>query len=84
MEIEYFSREKLTKIFHETSVEKFILEMVTKSWLCCLKESSKFNNSILFPILWSIFERLSPAPLKLEGWQPLGGEVPRELFRGRT
>ncbi len=56
MEIEYFSREKLTKIFQETSEERFTPVMVAKSSLCDHDESSKFGNSILFPILLSIFE----------------------------
>ncbi len=31
MEIEYFFREKYTKMFHETSKERLMLEMMTKN-----------------------------------------------------
>ncbi len=61
MEIDYFFWEKLTKMFCETSEERFMLEMVTNGSLCNHEESSKFGNSTLFPIPWSVFERLSLA-----------------------
>ncbi len=57
MEIEYSFWEKLRKMFHEISEERFMLEMVTKRSLCDHEESSKFGNTIL----GSIFERLSLA-----------------------
>ncbi len=43
MEIEYFFREKLTKMFYETLEEKFMLEIMTKNSLCDHAESSKFR-----------------------------------------